>query len=388
MEKKKTSVFENGLIWFGAAVSIAEILTGTFIAPLGFAKGFTAIITGHVIGCIILFLAGLIGGRTGKSAMETVKMSFGQKGSLLFSTLNVLQLIGWTAIMIVSGAAAATAVCNIGGNWVWSIIIGALIIFWILIGIKNLGKLNMAAMGALFVLTIVLSTVVFKGKAAAAAAGVLSFGAAMELSAAMPLSWLPLISDYTRNAKKPFLATAVSSAVYFFVSSWMYIIGLGAALYTGENDIAAIMVKAGFGIAALIIIVFSTVTTTYLDAYSAGVSCESISGRINEKSAALIVCVLGVVLAIFTPITRLEEFLYFIGSVFSPMIAIQIVDYFIFKKDVSKKSVDWLNLALWFAGFVLYRILLHIDTPLGNTLPVMILTSILCILISLIMKGR
>ena len=92
MEKKKTSVFENGLIWFGAAVSIAEILTGTFIAPLGFAKGFTAIITGHVIGCIILFLAGLIGGRTGKSAMETVKMSFGQKGSLLFSTLNVLRL--------------------------------------------------------------------------------------------------------------------------------------------------------------------------------------------------------------------------------------------------------------------------------------------------------
>ena len=153
----------------------------------------------------------------------------------------------------------------------------------------------------------------------------------------MPLSWLPLISDYTRNAKKPFLATAVSSAVYFFVSSWMYIIGLGAALYTGENDIAAIMVKAGFGIAALIIIVFSTVTTTYLDAYSAGVSCESISGRINEKSAALIVCVLGVVLAIFTPITRLEEFLYFIGSVFSPMIAIQIVDYFIFKKMFQKE---------------------------------------------------
>ena len=26
---KKTSVFENGLIWFGAGVSIAETLTGT-----------------------------------------------------------------------------------------------------------------------------------------------------------------------------------------------------------------------------------------------------------------------------------------------------------------------------------------------------------------------
>ena len=38
MEEKRTSIFENGLIWFGAGVSIAEILTGTYIAPLGFGK--------------------------------------------------------------------------------------------------------------------------------------------------------------------------------------------------------------------------------------------------------------------------------------------------------------------------------------------------------------
>ena len=37
--KKQTSVFENSLIWFGAGVSIAEILTGTYFAPLGFEKG-------------------------------------------------------------------------------------------------------------------------------------------------------------------------------------------------------------------------------------------------------------------------------------------------------------------------------------------------------------
>lgn len=30
---KKTSVFQNSLIWFGAGVSIAEILTGTYFAP-------------------------------------------------------------------------------------------------------------------------------------------------------------------------------------------------------------------------------------------------------------------------------------------------------------------------------------------------------------------
>ena len=35
MNEKRTGLFENGLIWFGAGVSIAEILTGTYLAPLG-----------------------------------------------------------------------------------------------------------------------------------------------------------------------------------------------------------------------------------------------------------------------------------------------------------------------------------------------------------------
>ena len=94
MGQRRTSLFENGLIWFGAGVSIAEILTGTYFAPLGFGKGVLAILIGHIIGCGLLFLAGLIGGRVRKSAMETVKMSFGQKGSLLFAGLNILQLVG------------------------------------------------------------------------------------------------------------------------------------------------------------------------------------------------------------------------------------------------------------------------------------------------------
>ena len=147
---KKTSVFQNGLIWFGAGVSLAEILTGTSFAPLGFARGFAAIVTGHVIGCALFFLAGLIGGRSGRSAMETVKMSFGQKGGLLFAALNVLQLVGWTAIMIYDGALAAGGIFS-AGHWVWCLVTGGLILVWILVGVTNLGWINQVSMTALFV---------------------------------------------------------------------------------------------------------------------------------------------------------------------------------------------------------------------------------------------
>lgn len=376
MGDKRTSVFENSLIWFGAGVSIAEILTGTYFAPLGFSTGLLAILIGHVIGCAMLFAAGLVGGRTRKSAMETVKMSFGGKGGLLFALLNILQLVGWTAIMIYDGALAAGGIFN-AGSWIWCLVIGGLIILWILIGITNLGKVNTVAMAALFILTLVLSGVIFTGGGQGVMDGGMTFGAAVELSVAMPLSWLPLISDYTREAKSPFKATAASAIVYGLVSCWMYVTGMGAAIFTGESDIARIMVRAGLGAVGLLIIVFSTVTTTFLDAYSAGVSSESVA-RVNGKWVAVAAAVIGTVGAIVYPMDNITDFLYLIGSVFAPMIAIQIADFFILKQDFSDREVCVRNLAIWVIGFALYRMLMNVDIIVGNTLPDMAATIALC----------
>ncbi len=384
MNEKRTSVFSNGLIWFGAGVSIAEILTGTYFAPLGFSKAMAAILLGHLIGGLMMFAAGMIGAKERKSAMETVKMSFGEKGSLLFAVLNVLQLVGWTAIMIYDGALAADGILHTG-RWVWALVIGVLILVWILVGLTNLGKLNTVAMTALFVLSLVLFKVIFFGTGNAAPVvddGSLTFGAAVELAVAMPLSWLPLISDYTREAEKPFAATLTSVLVYSVVSIFMYVIGMGAAIFTGEYDIAQIMLKAGFGVVGLLIIVFSTVTTTFLDAYSAGVSAVSISDKIREKWAAVLVTVVGTVAAIVYPMDNITNFLYLIGSVFAPMIAVQIADYFVLKKaDAQDKAFQWRNLLVWVAGFVIYRMLMQVNTPVGNTLPDMVITVVLCLIV-------
>ena len=382
--EKRTTSFQNGLIWFGAGVSIAEILTGTYFAPLGFAKGLAAILIGHVIGCAMFFFSGLIGGRTRKSAMESVKLSFGGKGGLIFAALNVLQLVGWTAIMIYDGAAAIDGIFP-GHAWVWCLVIGALILMWIAIGITNLGPVNQIAMAALFILTIVMCRVIFaKGSVwSAAPTSGLSFGAAIELAVAMPLSWLPLISDYTREAEKPFAATMASTLVYGGVSTWMYIIGMGAAILTGGGNIAAIMVKAGLGIAALVIVILSTVTTTFLDAWSAGISTESLWKPGTGKNVALIATVIGMVLAMIFPMDDITDFLYLIGSVFAPMIAVQIADYFILKKaDSADRPWNVRNLVVWAIGFVLYRLLMKVDLPVGSTLPDMAVTMVILLIAS------
>lgn len=381
MENKKTSTFSNGLIWFGAGVSIAEIITGTYLAPLGFKTGIIAIILGHIIGCVMLFLAGLIGGQTGKSSMETAAISFGKKGSSFFAVMNVLQLVGWTGIMIYDASLSAETIFSAGAK-LWALIIGALIIIWILVGMKTLEKINVVAMLSLFVLTIVLCVQIMKnaGAAVIGASDAMTFGGAVELAVAMPLSWYPVISDYTRYAEKPFAATLVSTITYGLVSSWMFIIGMGAAIFTETSDVAQIMVKAGLGIAGLIIVVFSTVTTTFLDAFSAGVSSVSVYGKINEKHAAVAATVIGTVGACLINMDDITNFLYLIGSVFAPMIAVLIADYFILGHDSSSIQFDTGRFAIWIIGFVAYRLLMQVSTPVGNTLPDMVFTMIIAVI--------
>ena len=388
-KKGGTSLFENGLIWFGAGVSIAEILTGTYFAELGFKRALLAILIGHIIGCAMFFLAGVIGGKQRLSAMETAKNSFGRIGGQFFAIMNVIQLVGWTSIMIYDGALAANGIFSIG-SWVWCLVIGALIILWIMIGIADLGKLNTVAMAALFILTLVLCKVIFidGSISSAAVSDGMSFGAAIELAVAMPLSWLPLIADYTREAEKPVKAAAVSTAVYGAVSCWMYIIGMGAALFTGESDIALIMVKAGLGVLGLIIVIFSTVTTTFLDAYSAGISQESITPKVKGKYVAVVVAAIGTVAAMIFPMDDITDFLYLIGSVFAPMIAIQIADYFIIHRDRGEITVDVRNSIIWIIGFILYRLFMKMDIPVGNTLPDMMITILLCIGANAVLKPK
>ena len=305
-------------------------------------------------------------------------MAFGARGGLLFAALNVLQLIGWTSIMIYDGALAANTVMH-AGHWLWCGVIGVLIIVWIRIGILRIERVNAAAMMGLFLLTVLLCSVIMQGSSAApsGAGEAMSFAMALELSIAMPLSWLPLISDYTREAEKPTAATAVSAVVYGLVSCWMYFIGMGAAILTGESDIAQIMLHAGLGAAGLGVVILSTVTTTYLDAYSAGVSSESIVRSVSGRTVGIGVTVFGAAAAALYPMDDITGFLYIIGSVFAPMIAVQIASYFLLREDAAARSVHVINLVVWFIGFLCYRCLMTLDTPVGSTLPTMAITLVL-----------
>ncbi|MCB2291826.1 putative hydroxymethylpyrimidine transporter CytX [Clostridium sp. CS001] len=385
-DKEKLGFWTFVFLWFGAAVSIAEILTGGLIAPLGFKIGVIVILLGHLIGTGILVLCGIIGTRERVPSITSTGISFGTYGTYLISILNVLQLIGWTVVMI---RAAANSV-NLIAKTLWSfnnvlvciVSIGILIALWLYFGNAGMKKLNITAVFLLFILTLVLGAIIFKDKTLLSKASTtgISFGGALELSIIMPLSWLPLIADYTRFAKSEKQGAYGSFTGYFLGSSWMFIIGLGAAIVSNNADPSVMMLAANLGMAALGIVVLSTVTTTFLDIYSAGVSFLNIMPKLNEKKVGIVMTVIGTLIAIIVPIENYESFLYAIGSVFSPLFAILITDYFIIKKNTKVKSdvlINWGATIVWIMGIVIYYSFIKLDFVLGATVPVMIITGMI-----------
>jgi putative hydroxymethylpyrimidine transporter CytX len=373
-------------LWFGAAVSVAEILTGGILAPLGFSGGVSAILLGHLVGTILLVLGGIIGTRERVPAIESTRITFGVYGVRLFSVLNVLQLVGWTAVMIIAAAKSVNEITKSlwqfdNGNF-WCIIIGALIALWIALGREGAWKkVNMVAVLLLGALTVVLSVIVFKDTSSLvqATAGDMPFGEGLELSVIMPLSWLPLIADYTRFAQSGKSAAWGSGLGYFIGSCWMYIIGLCVAINTGEADPSGIMLAANLGFAALGIIILATVTTTFMDVYSAGVSFTNLCPGLNEKYVALLMTIVGTLLALLANVEQYENFLLAIGSVFAPLFAILLTDYFILKnrRNQPQLMANWIALIVWGLGVVLYYQFLTLELALGATIPVIIIIGLL-----------
>ena len=388
------STFNHFILWFGASISIAEIVTGTLLAPLGLMQGLQSILLGHVIGASVLMLAGLTGACSGLSATATFRISFGRYGSYVFSVLNMVQLLGWTAVMIICGAKALDGIARVLLGFeqekLWCLLIGGLILIWISRGLQAIFRIHTVVVVALFCCFMALAYKVGTSPVPAVTdrTDALSFGSGVEMSVTMCLSWLPLISDYSRTLKRPVSGTLIGVMGYFFGSMLMFSIGLGAALLAGTSEISEMLLGAGLGVAGLFIVAFSTVTNTFLDAHSASVSAANITPRVNERLVGITVCALGTLVALFVPMSQYEQFLYFIGSVFAPLFAILLVDFFVFKRRDTEQLLNVPNLLLWLAGFIVYRLLLSTSIFLGTTFPVMCIIALACLLMNLLRGKR
>jgi putative hydroxymethylpyrimidine transporter CytX len=253
------------------------------------------------------------------------------------------------------------------------------------------------AVALLLGLTALMTVVVFRQHSIASLLAVtppgdMNFMYGLDLVIVMPISWMPLAADYARHARSSrgsFWGTWFGFAIS---SAWMYIVGLAAAIATGTDKpdamVMQLMGSLGLVLPALLIIMISTITTTFLDVYSNAVSLASIAPKWKERPLIVASGLVGTALAVFFPAAQYENFLLFIGAMFIPLFGVVLTDYFLVKRadyvaeDLLRRGRYWywngINpraLAAWAAGFAAYHLIAHFAPSIGSSLPSLILSG-------------
>ena len=381
----RTGLFTNAIIWFGVAISVSEIEAGIQIGSMSAVDSlWFPLILGHILGGILLFFVGLIGARIRQNAMESISSTFGNYGSKFFAVLNVAQLLAWVAVLNAQGAMALMGLNLPIPFYMICIILGVMIALWVYVGLRRSSKITSIVMAVLTVLLVILTVKLFTingpiVNGLAANSKTLGFWNIFEISIAMPISWLPVISDYTKDVENPVRDTAFSAIAYTVASLWMYFIGI-EVVGLGTTSISQAILLTGLGVQGIIILVLSTITTNFLASNSAGESAKAIFNRIDPKVAGMVVSILSAFLAISGIMDQYVNFLYLIASVFAPMAAVLLVSFYFVKSEGNFRTWCW-NLFSWLVGFIVYQMTVNLDSIfLGPTLLAIIVSAALAYL--------
>jgi NCS1 family nucleobase:cation symporter-1 len=343
-----------------------------------------------LLGAVLLALAGTIGADTGLAAMASLRLTLGAHGAWVPTLLNVVQLIGWGAFEVVvmrdSFDALSQRYLGVSCPLAWGLLAGLSATLIAALGplsfvrhfLRNWG-VWLLLIAALWLSYDLLAHRDIRALWHQAGRGTLSFGGGIDLLIANAMSWLPLISDYTRFGRSPRRMFRGTLCGYAIASLWFYALGAAYTLAAGEGALlVSTLASASSGIALLLILLGET-DNAFADIHSAAVSSGLLARRVSVRTLSLGFGLLCIAIALATPLARYENFLVLIGSVFAPLFGVVLTDHFIVRRRASPLHAPerWCAPALlaWLAGIVAYH-LLHAGWPeLGATLPALALSG-------------
>jgi nucleobase:cation symporter-1, NCS1 family len=351
-------------LWANLGISLLIPVTAAFLAPPGqsLLATATAIVVGTVLGCLLLGLVAKAGAETGAPTMVLLRGLLGVRGSWLPTALNLVQCVGWAAYEVWVISIAAHGVWPSLPRWVYVLVAGGLATA---MALRPLGSVRL--LKRIAVVAVVACSAYFlietlrRPLGPLAGGGWTGFWTSMDLVIALPVSWIPLVADYSRFARSgraAFSATALgyagSSAVFFLLG----VLALRAYADAGTDVVGALLAVPA-GALALAILAVDELDESFANIYSTATSAQNIAPRLDRRVAAAAVGATATLLALAVDGSAYEQFLFLIGAVFVPLGATFAVDY-LRRRGPYRVDGDaparWVMLLPWLAGFAAYQL--------------------------------
>jgi nucleobase:cation symporter-1, NCS1 family len=352
-------------LWANLGISLLIPVTATFLVAPGqsFVAAVVAIVAGTAIGCVLLGLVARAGAETGVPSMVLLRGLLGRRGSYVPTAFNLLQCVGWATYEVWIIAFAAHAVWDGPPRWAYVLLAGGVAT---LMALRPLGSVRL--LKRIAVVAVVASSAYFLIDTARRPLGDLTAGSwdgfwvSMDLVIALPVSWIPLVADYSRFSRSGRAAGLGTGLGYAVSSAAFFLLGVLAlrAYGTGPgNDVVGALLAVPAGAVALVILAACEVDEAFANIYSTATSVQNVAPRADRRLLALGVGGIATVLALAVDGAAYEPFLFLIGAVFVPLAATLLVDYAL-SRGAYDTSVDapprWRMLVPWTAGFVAYQL--------------------------------
>ena len=381
-DRRVFGAFDAFSLWFSLGIGLLVLQAGAFLVPgLSLGAALAAIVTGSVLGALLLAAAGVVGTDTGLSAMGSLRLALGARGAAIPAVLNAVQLTGWGAFEIIamrdSADALAKQTFGVSNPLLWTLLFGVLATSLAIMGPVSFVRRFLRAWGLWLLLAgagwlswRLLADHDLAALLAKAGTGEMSFGAGVDLVVAMPLSWLPLIADYTRFGRTPGGMFRGSAVGYLLANIWFMGLGAAYALASGGEGLLLTALAASGGGVALLLIVIDETDNTFADIHSAAISTATLV-RVKPARLALAFGALCTLIALVAPMGQYEGFLLLIGSVFAPLFGVLLTDHFIVRRRRAglASNLNLSGLAAWAVGIAAYQAFSRLAPDIGATLP-------------------
>jgi len=364
-------------LWGNLGVSLLGFTGAIFVLQpggagtpeLSLAAALTAIVAGTLFGTLVLALAGIPGAQTGAPAMVLLRGLFGTRVSYLPTVVNVLQLFGWGIFELVTIATAAHTVAPALPRWGYVLIAGGATAALTIRPLGAIRVLRRYATGAVLIVMCYLFVQLIRHPLPAFTHGTWSgYWAASDTVVAVAISFAPLAADYTRHSRSARAAFAGVLAGYSVTQVLCYVIGLLALVTVARgnaDDIFGAFIALPLGSLGFAILAARELDQSFADVYSTAVSIQNLRPLWDRRVLAGVITALTTAGALWLNIADYENFLTLLGSVFVPLSAVLIADYFAGYLAVPRRHWDlsaaarsrWAMLLPWAGGFVVYQLI-------------------------------
>lgn len=348
------------LLGFTGAIFVLQP-NGTGTPELSLLASLCAIVIGTILGTLVIAFSGVAGARTGAPAMVLLRGLFGRRLSYVPTLMNVIQLLGWGIFELVTIATAAHTVEPRFARWVYIVVAG---VITGLLTLRPLGAIRILRRVATPVVLVVLgylSIELLRHPLPALAHGTWSgYWAATDTVIAVAVSFAPLAADYTRHSRAPRTAFWGALVGYSVTQILCYVIGLLALVTVARNpsDIYGAFIAVPLGSLCFALLATRELDQSFADVYSTVVSVQNLRPLWDRRVLAIVVSVLATALALWINISDYENFLVLLGSVFVPMSAVFLVDFFFLSRakwSLAGNDRRSAMLLPWACGFVVYQ---------------------------------